>query len=121
MCEDNYDRRRFLGTAVITIAAAQIGVIGSAQDSSPDVRNSRRKFSVSSISASCRARTGCDSPLMANVWNGWLRMIKEKLCLPRNPKSPRSCAWRSCCSRLSCRNNCCSLLALASGAVVNTS
>ena len=77
--------------------------------SSPSVRNLRRKSSASSISASCRAHTDCDSRPMAKVWNGWRRMIKEKSCFRRSPRSRRSCAFRTCCSRLSCPNNCCSL------------
>src|ERR1700751_618878 len=36
-------------------------------------------------------------------------MSREKSCLPRSRRSPRSCAFAICSSRLSCRNSCCSV------------
>jgi len=57
-----------------------------------------RRSSGSSTSASCRAHIGCDSPTMAKAWNGWRRMIRERSCFPRSPRSRRSCVLRSCCS-----------------------
>jgi putative cardiolipin synthase len=47
----------------------------------------RRKLSVSSMSASCRVRTDCDSPPMVKVLNGWRLGIKETLYLPRSQRS----------------------------------
>ena len=42
------------------------------------------------------------------LFNPFAAHDRKRLCFPRSPRSHRACAFRTCCSRLSYPNNCCS-------------